>query len=254
MRRLLSIFALAGMLGQASAQTTSGQGAPENTGANANIVRWARGEILYQTLADKRHRGQEQWQLFVHPDQTRTLITHNDIYARNAVMTAVIRVQADFYPIESYASYWNDGRFKGGGVFRVHDGILTADITGPTGQFQQTIAVDKARLSLLVHPLAPDGWHGGSYDKAKGGAQTIPMINIDAISTWDRPVLGSRLDQTWELKGTEQVTVPAGTFAAEHYRANDFDVWVTGPDRILVKYVWSAVDREYLLTRFETGP
>jgi hypothetical protein len=249
---LLAVALLAAA--RVEAQTAASSMAPENTGPNSNIVRWARGEIRYQTLSDKRPRGRERWQLFVHPDATRTLITHNDIFARNAVMTAVIRVRADFYPIETFAAYWNDGRYKGSGVFRVNEGVLTAEVDGPTGRFTQTMAVDPSRLSLLVHPLAPDGWHGGSYDKARGGPQTIPMINIDAISTWDRPVLGSRLDQTWEFTGEEKITVPAGTFATERYRANDFDIWVTGPDRVLVKYVWDAFDREYLLETYEARP
>ena len=62
------------------------------------------------------------------------------------------------------------------------------------------------------------------------------------------------MDQTWELKGIEKVTVPAGTFTTEHYRVNDFDVWVMGADRVLVKYQWPSLDREYLLTNYLAGP
>ncbi|MBM3512281.1 MAG: hypothetical protein FJX59_01045 [Alphaproteobacteria bacterium] len=226
----------------------------ERTGPNKNIVRSAEGTILYRRLKDQSVRGHERWRLMVHPDGTRTLITHNDIFDRHVVMNAIIRVRADFYPVESMVAYWNDGRFKGTGLFRIADGFMYAEIVGPEGRMTQRLAVDRDRLSILTHPLAVDGWHGGSYDRAKGGAQAIPVINLDAIAEGPRPVFGSSFKQTWHLKGTEKITVPAGTFEAERYDVGDFQVWTMGPDRILVRFSWPKFGNEYVLETYSSNP
>ena len=236
-----------------TAQAQTPRSAPENQGSNANIVRWHEGEISYRSISDNRERGSETFTILVHPDQTRTLITHNDIFARNVVMNVVLRADKNFRPIEAYAAYWNDGGFKGAGIFRVEGDVMTVQIDGPSGAFSQRLNAPE-KFSLLTHPLAFDGWHGGTYDKVRGGLQRIPMLNIDAISTPQNPILASPMEQTWEFKGTETIRVPAGTFETDHYRVNDFDVWVSGPDRILVKFDWKSIDREYLLSRYQFGP
>ncbi len=247
-----ALFALTGIAFAAIAQTPQTTQL-ENAGPNPNIVRWHEAEILYQTMKEKRARGSERFSIMVHPDKTRTLITHNDIFARNAVMNVVMRVSDTFRPIEAFTAYWNDGGFKGSGVFRIRGNQMTAEINGPSGHFTQSTYAPDA-FSLLSHPLAFDGWHGGTYDKKVGGVQRIATLNIDAISKPQNPILATPMDQTWELKGIEEVTVPAGTFTTEHYRVNDFDVWVMGADRVLVKYQWPSLDREYLLTNYLTGP
>lgn len=241
-----SVFFVAGAFGQ-SAPT-------EQTGPNKNIVRSAEGTILYRRLKDRSIRGRERWRLMVHPDGTRTLITHNDIFDRGVVMNAIIRVKDNFYPIESMAAYWNDGRFKGSGLFKVADGVMTADVIGPDGRMTQTLKVDRERLSILVHPLAVDGWHGGTYDRVKSGAQAIPVINLDAIAEGPRPVLASPFTQTWDFKGIEKITVPAGTFEAERYDVGDFQVWTMGPDRTLVRFAWPKFGNEYVLETYSTYP
>ena len=50
------------------------------------------------------------------------------------------------------------------------------------------------------------------------------------------------------------VTTPAGTFATTHYRlATVNDVWITGPDRIMVRMVNTARDLEYLIVELASG-
>jgi hypothetical protein len=227
--------------------------APETQGPNTNVVRWHEGEIAYRSISDHRARGSEQFTIFVHPDKTRTLIARNDIFARNVIMNVVLRADENFRPIEAYAAYWNDGGFKGSGVYRVQGDVLTAQFDGPSGRFTQLVRAPE-KFSLLTHPLAFDGWHGGTYDRIRGGSQRIAMLNVDAISAPQNPNLVTPMEQTWELLGTDTVRVPAGQFETEHYRVNDFDVWVTGADRILVKFDWKSIDREYVLSRYRSGP
>ena len=59
-----------------------------------------------------------------------------------------------------------------------------------------------------------------------------------------------------DYHGQETVTVPAGTFAAEHYTFYDgrYDIWLWGPNRILIRYANFENGNEYRLTALETGP
>jgi hypothetical protein len=71
----------------------------------------------------------------------------------------------------------------------------------------------------------------------------------------ETPLLGQIQPQSFVYKGEEEVTVPAGTFATQHVVMDGHsDIWFTGPDRMLVRYVWTAIDRDYVLKRLQTGP
>ncbi|MCB2109113.1 MAG: hypothetical protein KDE14_15490, partial [Rhodobacteraceae bacterium] len=73
MRALKSIGAGLGlwMLAGVAAVTACAQTPPaasENTGPNANIVRWAEGKYIYYGDNGARERGTEKFRLNVHPD------------------------------------------------------------------------------------------------------------------------------------------------------------------------------------------
>lgn len=225
----------------------------ENRGPNANIVRWAAGAYLYRTISDGRKRGTEDWTLTVHPDGSRTMRMWNDLHARNSHLTATLRVAADFRPLEAYVSYWTQGEFKGSGVFTVHGGTLEALVNGPQGRIAETVTVPRG-FSIVTHPLAGDGWHTWYYDEETGGEQTGLVYNIDSTPDLTRPPIGALEEQTIAFIGEEAIEVPAGTFDARHHVIGGFaDVWTTGPDKILVKFVWEKFDLEYVLVRYDAG-
>lgn len=223
----------------------------ENTGPNKSILRRASGVYRYEALSDGRLRGEERFQLFVHPDGTRTLMVWHDLFARNAQFSVMLRSAADFRPLEAFVSYWNAGSFKGSAQIRVQGSQLGATSSGPAGVVSQDITVPAA-FSLGTHPVAADGWHAAAYDRARGGIQTSTIYSMEASTDLSKPVLGTLRPLTIEFVGRETVQVPAGRFEAEHWKvAGVNDLWVVGEDRLVVKSVIAARDLQYLLTSFE---
>ena len=221
--------------------------ATENTGPNAAIVRRASGTYRYETLSDGRRRGEERFQLLAHPDGSRTLLMWHDLAARNAQFTVVLRNDADFRPLEAFVSYWNAGRFKGSAHFRVDGAQVAAQASGPAGVVSQATQVP-AWFTIGTHPVAGDGFHTAGFDGARGGEQLVTLYSVEAGTDPAKPVLGTPLPLKLERIGDEIVEVPAGRFAATRWRvAGVNDLWVVGPDRLVVKSVIPARDLQYLL-------
>jgi len=234
-------------------QPTAGAAPTENTGPNVSIARRAEGVYRYETLSDGRVRGEERFQLFVHPDGSRTLSIWHDLAARNAQFTVVLRNAADFRPLDAFVSYWNGGRFKGAAHFLVDGAMLTATSRGPAGIVPQRIDVPVV-FSIGSHPVAGDGWHTAGYDVGKGGQQTLNLYSLEAGTDVTKPVLGTLRPLLVERLGVEMVEVPAGRFEAERWRLSGVnDLWVVGPDRLVVKSVIAARDLQYVLTKFEAA-
>jgi hypothetical protein len=228
---------------------------PENTGPNTAIVRRASGVYRYEAIDGGRVRGEERWQLLVHPDGTRTMMMWHDLAARNAQFTVVLRNDAAFRPIEAFVSYWNAGSFKGSAHIHVDAAKLTAVSHGPiTGTVARDAEVPAA-FSIGTHPVAGDGWHTAAYDAARGGVQTLTRYSMEASTDLTLPVLGTVLPLQVERLGVETVEVPAGRFEATHWRLSGMnDLYVVGPDRLVVKSVIPARGLQYLLTQSEGLP
>jgi hypothetical protein len=250
---LLVVAATLSAGGAVAQQQGTAAASAENTGPNAAITRRAEGVYRYETLSDGRVRGEERFQLFVHPDGSRTLSIWHDLSARNAQCTVVLRNAVDFRPLDAFVSYWNGGRFKGSAHFLVDGATLVATSRGPAGVVPQRIDVP-AVFSIGSHPVAADGWHTAGYDMARGGSQTLNLYSLEAGTDVSKPVLGTLRPLVVERLGVETVEVPAGRFEAERWRlAGVNDLWVVGPDRLVVKSVIAARDLQYVLTRFETA-
>ncbi len=218
---------------------------------NASIVRRATGTYAYTTAAGGERRGEEHFQLFVHPDGSRTLSIWHDLTARDAQFTVVLRVAADFRPLEAYVSYWNAGQFKGSATFTVQDALLMAQSNGPYGSERATTKVPLA-FSIGTHPVAGDGWHTWTYDEAGPAQQIFTLYALEASSDLAKPVLGTLTPLPIERVGRERITVPAGSFETTHYRvAGVNDLWVTGEDRLVVRSSIPARGLEYHLVRLE---
>ena len=51
------------------------------------------------------------------------------------------------------------------------------------------------------------------------------------------------------------MTTPAGAFQTDHFKIdNAVDIYVTGPDSIMVKFLWTPADRVYELVKLEPPP
>lgn len=221
---------------------------------NASITRWARGTFAYQTLEDKRPRGSERFELMVHPDGSRTLLMWHDLAARNAQFSVVLRTEASFRPVEAYLNYWVESGYKGSSLIRVNSESLTITSRQSAGEHQQQTLEVPAKFSIGTHPVAGDGWHLWQEATAAEGPQEASIYIMEASADLSRPLLGKLITMPFENLGAETITTPAGTFETIHYRlATVNDVWITGPDRIMVRMVNTARDLEYLLVTFESS-
>jgi hypothetical protein len=92
-------------------------------------------------------------------------------------------------------------------------------------------------------------------DKARPGPQPVAAYNFNATGEGPAPILGKVMDYRMTYLGAEQITVPAGTFAVDRYNIeNAVDIYLTGEDATLVKFVYPAIDREHLLIDYAKGP
>lgn len=234
--------------------TTSVSAQVENTGPNSSIVRWAEG--TYQYLGDNgdRERGIEKFRMNVHPDGTRTMIMWHDLYARNLQYSVMLRVAEDFRPIQAFANYWSENGYKGSTFITVNGNTLEAVTHGPVGQVNQTMDVPDA-LSIGTHPVSGDGWHQWHVDPdASGQQRTGALYGIESSGDLTKPPLGSLVYMPIEILGEERVTVPAGTFDTMKYQmAGRTNIWVTMPDRLVVRMENASRGHIYELTSLERG-
>ncbi|MCB2108015.1 MAG: hypothetical protein KDE14_09960 [Rhodobacteraceae bacterium] len=236
-----------------TAQSAAAQTEPNPVigGNNANISRWADGTVTYRVLSTGAVLGTEQWHLTVHPDGTRTMQARNEYGSPGIQRHVILRVDAGFRPIEAYLQYWTGGKWRGSGLFSVRGNQLSAVANTPNGVLTHEVAVPD-HFSFIPHPLSTDAWHMWYYDAAAGGDQTITVYDMPGGADGPQAILGHLYTQTLRKVGDEDVTTPAGTFPTSHYRINDaVDIYVTGPDAIMVKFAWYPADRVYELTRLD---
>jgi hypothetical protein len=224
---------------------------PDPSMKNANVVRGAKGTIVYRTIKNGTMLGGENWSLSVHPDGSRTMQALNRYGSPGVQRHVVYRVDAKFRPLDAYLLYWVGGQWRGTGFFSVHGDRLTAVANTPNGRLTHDIAVPE-NFSFIPHPLSTDAWHMAYYDKAKGGAQPITVYDMDGGAAGPQALLGRLYSQTLRFLGAETLTTPAGTFVTDHFKIDDaVDIYVTGPDVIMVKFVWTPADRVYELVKLE---
>ena len=225
----------------------------ENTGPNTNITRWARGTYEYRIISDQRLRGVETWQLFVYRDGSRSMIMWHDLFATNTQFTGVARVDKNMRPLDAFAQFFTQGKFKGAVQIVFNDGTMDLVSTGPQGQVHQAQTTPDA-FSISLHPLASDWWHYWYYDHKKKGPQVSRYYSLEAGRDLGLPVTVRLIETEKAESGEENLTVPAGTFKTIKYTSGNSAAWMSGPDSMLVKSSSPKSDREYVLRTYEVGP
>lgn len=243
--RLLAAMVLSlWVAGGAFAQTA------ENSGPNVNVVREVVGTLRLQTKSDKRYRGAEEWQIFVHPDGSRTMILSKDFVAANALQIMTAHVDASMRPIDVYATYWTPAGYQGSIRVAVRGSTLRADSEGPAGSHREEIAVPR-ELSVVTHGESMNGWYLWQGQRAEDGTHEATYFNLGPSPDGGSLVRGRLHPATFRYLGKETITVPAGTFETERYLLMNIEMWISGEDRILVKQALTDEDKEYVLTRLE---
>ncbi len=218
--------------------------------SNVNITRWAEGKVEYRKISTGEVSGSEEWHITVHPDGSRTLETRNRLDLAGYQRHVMYRVAENFRPLDVTAVYWVKGEWRGTGLFAVTGNDLEAFVQTPDGLIRQSRKVPD-RFSFIPHPLQSNAWHTWYYDRAKGGEQTITVYDMDPGAQAVSSMLGKVYTQTIEYLGTEEMTVPAGTFTVDRFNIDDaVDIYLTGPDRVLVRFLWTPADADYVLVDY----
>lgn len=217
------------------------------------------GRLSYLRKSTGQERGREDWWLTRNRDATTTM--------RCLAMTDDTRLMRDVCytrtkegrPTDVFVRLQADARLAGTGYFRVDGGrLLVVADSAETGHAEQTLKVPNEPFSIISHAVMLDGWTIFNYDRAQGGEQVRTVYH--ASTGWDGAdgPLGRLEPRRITLIGEEEITVPAGTFKATHFTLNfEFSksppahLWVAGEDRILLRYDWSELDEECVLTSWK---
>lgn len=246
MRYFTLLVATFGLLALQSPTAT----AQENTGPNINVTREIVGTLRLQTKTDKRYRGAEEWRIFVHPDGSRTMILSKDFVSANALQIMTAHVDANFRPVDVYATYWVPDGYRGSIRVALEGATMRAVSEGPGGSVTEEISVPD-EVSVVTHGESMNGWYLWQGERDAEGKHAATYYIFSPTRDGSEMVRGRLGQASFQYLGQETITVPAGTFETEHYLLTNIEIWITGEDRILVKQAITDEDKEYVLTKLE---
>lgn len=220
-----------------------------------------RGKILY-IGDDAGERGREWFTLTCHSSGERTLRTLSEIDESQILRDTVMSFDGRWKPLDAFVRLTVKDRFIGSGWYKFFDqGAECQTFTADGGRISQKMAFEDYPPSFAAHSLAGDIWLTGAFDRTNNeSVQTIEPILMSSLlpDGSSGPMLG-RTELSMEYLGKEDITVPAGTFEADHFRyllANmdlpDEDVWCFGEDLIFVKARWDLYSTTYELVALES--
>lgn len=221
-------------------------------------LHYQHGRLSYRKKSTGVERGREDWWLTRNRDGTVTMrtlsMTDDSQFVRDVTYTR----SKEGRPTDAFIRLQVADRLIGHGVFRVLDDKLEVSAEGvETGHTTQTVKVPTDFFAITTHAVMLDGWIWFNYDHAKGGEQVRTFYNTSTKWNGTDGPLGRLEVYRIKLLGEEEITVPAGTFKASHFTMDSdllkvptSHLWVTGQDRILLRYDWTDFDLEYVLTEW----
>jgi hypothetical protein len=232
---------------------------------NPAIVRWASGTYLYREGQAREIRGVEKWRMTVAGDGSRTFNMWYAVAKDELSTFAIYSVDRSFNPLSLYKTTW-----VGDTLTQLHsvvDGLQLSTTVRFDGETVDQSMTAPGPFSITVSPVRADALHFARYDKAKGGPQASYVLgtvaagaertDIGRSTKTRRDSVGMKLFTPVNLEwlGEETVTVPAGRFVCDHYRIDELvDMWVHGPDYLLVSYQWHPNHYSYELVEYAFGP
>ncbi len=173
---------------------------------------------------------------------------------------AICRVDRSFNPLSLYKTTW-----EGNNLTQLHsviDGLELSTTVRFDGETVDQSMSAPGPFSVTVSPVRVDALHFARYDNqashvlgtVAAGAQ---RTDIGRAARTPRDSVGMKLfiPVNLEWLGEETVTVPAGRFVCDHHRIEKLvDMWVHGPDYLLVSYQWHPNQYFYELVEYAFGP
>jgi len=218
--------------------------------------RTIRGKLLY--LHDERgETGREWFSVTVQPSGERTVRAQCEMEDEQVLRDVVWTMDSAWRPIDAYVRLSVGGAWQGSGWFHCADGLVTGEIqSAALGRVQQRLELDAPAAIFGAHPVSGDAMKVAVFDRdgpprqAFEGVSTSPLPNGAS-----GPILAARR-YDFEYLGTEDVTVPAGTFSCAHFRWHfqefaPIDIWNSGTDCIPVKLRWDELESDYVLSEID---
>jgi len=222
------------------------------------LHRRSSGRILYTSRKpglEGEERGREWFAFTHHSDGGVTLRASCEIEepAPTVLRDVVYSLDAHGRPFDCLVRLTVGDRFMGSGmvVFDHAAGTVTCDSHGPSiGRISQTWASGDGLDGFGTHPIAGDAYLTRCLDISGGPVRrTIRVLLPSADHRGATPPLLAEVRIDLAYLGDASVTVPAGTFACNHFRFLDesaagmggtthpaYDLWVTADDdRIFVQ-------------------
>ncbi len=225
-------------------------------------LRHQRGRLLYFRRSDRKVRGFEDFALTANPDGTLTLRclarTHDSQFVRDVVYT----LGADRRPREVFIRLQLADAWIGSGYFSCHEDRLRVTVDhAQDGRVEQNLAVP-SRFHVVSHAVMLDGWTlwAAQQDASSRveGEQAIVVYNTSR--RWDGTDGPAGQLEPMKLTLAEQaeIEVPAGRFPCQRFDlvsdtigSPPAQLWVTGPENLLVRYDWPELDLLYELDSLE---
>ncbi|MDX2031138.1 MAG: hypothetical protein SF339_10735 [Blastocatellia bacterium] len=224
-------------------------------------LKYQHGRLSYRRKSTGHECGREDWSLTRNRDGSTTLralvLTDEPRLVRDVVYTR----DARGFPIDAFIRLQVEDRHLGSAYFRVDGDQLLIVADGPDiGRTDQTIRIPTDFFAIKTHAVMLDAWLLFGYYRSQGGEQPRRFYNTSSLWNGADGPLGRLETFRLNLVGDEELTVPAGTFKAAHFTldcdaipAPTSHLYLTGEDRILLKYDWAEYDLEYALVAWKIG-
>jgi len=190
--------------------------------------RTVRGKIqyIYEARGSDEEFGWEWFSITHHEDGQHTVRAQCEIKAgfvaeRSVTRDVVYSLDRQYRPLDCFVRLHESGHFLGAGWFRF-DGQCAHGVAKSvkTGVTTQIIPLDNPIPSVGAHPLLCDMLHCMAYDHNKQArvqrSRGVMMTSLE-LDGCSGPFLTPH-NMDIEYLGEENVSVPAGSFDAEHYR------------------------------------
>jgi hypothetical protein len=210
-----------------------------------------------------RDNGWETFSVTVQPNGLRILRAHCEIEDSRLMRDVTITLDGDWRPIVAFVQLTVDGRFAGSTWYRFADDAAVAEgYTMGEGRISQSFSLSEPADAFGTHPIHGDAWNLARLRRNAGRPITSPRFSSSAQSDGGTGPRLLRLPENhiaYALVGPDEVTVPAGTFQAQHFtmtvvpKKKVNHIWAYGDDCIPVRMVTSE-DRRYELVELSGDP
>lgn len=200
------------------------------------------GRILYHR--DGGIAGREDFAIDVRRSG-RTIRAYCEMAEGDLTRDASWTLDEAYHPVEGHVRVVQNGLQTGSAWYRFTDGEVECEsLTAGMGRTSQRLP-SRARY-LGLHPLVGDGMIALARGTADPGREErIESVTCSYDINGETSLVALPIDIGVTYVGTEDVSVPAGTFRADRYALRwqpqwpAADLWVNGPDAVFLRLDWA---------------